>query len=231
MRLKKRDKILLGTILPLAVVAIFWWFHARPASQHLSSVRSQVSATRSEVSTLQATLAELARRQPNLAAQAADELKLAKAVPDSSQIGASLVELERLAQRANVTLGSVQIGQPTTTGLLQSTTVTMDVTGRFFDVDDFLYRLHRQVQLNRAGHVVVRGRLVATNQITMAPGSATPATGTPLPSATPPATPTPAITGPTGVQATVQAVLFTKAPDPSPAALAASTPIAGGATR
>ena len=92
MRLKKRDMILIAAIVPLAIVALFWWFHARPASQHLSELRTQVSETRSQVTGLQATLAALGRRQPNLAAQAAEELRLAKAVPASTQVPASLVE-------------------------------------------------------------------------------------------------------------------------------------------
>ena len=225
MRLKKRDVILLATILPLAVVAIFWWFHARPASQHLSQLRSQVTQARSELTASQRTLALLARRQPNLAAQAAEELRLAKAVPASTQVPASLVQLERLAQRSNVSLTSVQVGAATSAGVLQSTPVTMDVEGRFFDVDDFLYRLHHQVQLNRAGHVVVKGRLIAANQITMAPGSTAQTTGT----ATPTSTPTPSLTGTPGVQATIQAVLFSTVD--APAATAASIPTAAGASR
>jgi hypothetical protein len=222
MRLKKRDVMLLSAILPLAVVAIFWWFHARPAGDHLSKLRSQVSEARSQVTTLQATLSQLARRQPNLAAQAAEELRLAKAVPASTQVPASLVELERLAQRANVKLTSVQVGAPTSAGLLQSTALTLNVEGRFFDVDDFLYRLHHQVQLNRHGHVVVKGRLIAANQVTMAPGAAAAQTpGTIAPAATP----TPSLTGTPGIQATIQAVLFSTAD--TPAASAASTPTAG----
>jgi type IV pilus assembly PilO-like protein len=228
MRLKKRDVILLSAILPLAIVAVFWWFHARPASQHLSEVRAQVTQTRNQVTGLRATFAELARRQPNLAAQAAEELRLAKAVPASTQVPASLVELERLAQRTNVKLTSLQVGAATAAGALQSTTVTMNVEGRFFDVDDFLYRLHRQVQLNRAGRLVIKGRLIAANQITMSPGGAA---GQPAGTSTPGATPTPSLTGAAGIQATIQAVLFSTATTPSPAAAAASIPTAGATSR
>jgi hypothetical protein len=227
MRLKKRDRILLLAIAPLAIVALFWWFHARPASQHLGEVRSQVTQARSEVTALKATLAQLAGRQPNLAAQAAEELRLAKAVPASTQVPAALVQLERLAQRANVKLTSLQLGTATAVGALQSTTVTMNIEGRFFDVDDFLYRLHRQVQQNRAGRLVVRGRLIAAKDVTMNPGGSGQTAGTPTPALAP--TATPSLTGTGGVQATIQAVLFSTAD--APAAAAASIPIVGGASR
>jgi hypothetical protein len=229
MRLKKRDRILLLAIAPLAIVALFWWFHARPASQHLGEVRSQVTQARSEVTALRATLAQLAGRQPNLAAQAAEELRLAKAVPASTQVPAALVQLERLAQRANVKLTSLQLGTATAVGALQSTTVTMNIEGRFFDVDDFLYRLHRQVQQNRAGRLVVRGRLIAAKDITMPPGGSGQTAGTPTPAPTATPTATPSLTGTGGVQATIQAVLFSTAD--APAAAAASIPIVGGASR
>ena len=29
MRLKKRDMILIAAIVPLAIVALFWWFHRK----------------------------------------------------------------------------------------------------------------------------------------------------------------------------------------------------------
>jgi hypothetical protein len=200
MRLKKRDQILLGAIVPLAIMALFWWFHARPAGQRLAEVRTEVSQTRGQAAALRATLAELSSRQPNLAAQAAEELRLAKAVPASLQVPAALVQLERLAQRANVKLNSVQFGTATAVGALQSTTVSLNVEGRFFDVDDFLYRLHRQVQRNRSGRLVVRGRLIAAKDINLTPGGA--AVGGVA------GTPTPSLTGAAPIQATIQAVFF-----------------------
>jgi hypothetical protein len=214
MRLKKRDLILLGTIVPLAIVAAFWWFHAKPAGQRLAEVRSQVAQTRDQTAVLRATLAELSSRQPNLAAQAAEELRLAKAVPASLQVPAALVQLERLAQRANVRLTSVQVGAATSAGALQSTTVTLNVEGRFFDVDDFLYRLHRQVQRNRSGRLAVRGRLIAARDISLTPGSATQVGAA--------VTPTPSLTGAAGVQATIQAVLFSTVDAPAGAAATAT---------
>jgi hypothetical protein len=39
------------------------------------------------------------------------------------------------------------------------------VTGRFFDVDDFLYRLHRQVAVDEKDRPVVGGRLFATTSV------------------------------------------------------------------
>jgi type II secretory pathway component PulM len=217
MRLKKRDLILLGVVVPLAIVALFWWFHARPASQRLAEVRTEAAQTRDQVAVLQATLAELASRQPNLAGQAAEELRLAKAVPASLQVPAALVQLERLAQRANVKLTSVQVGASTAAGALQSTTVSLNVEGRFFDVDDFLYRLHRQVQRNRSGRLVVRGRLIAAKDISLTPGG--PAQGGAA------VTPTPSLTAAGGIQATIQAVIFSTVEVP-----AGTSPATAGGT-
>ncbi len=41
----------------------------------------------------------------------------------------------------------------------------MRITGSFFDVDDFLYRLHRQVTVNEKDQPVVSGRLFATTSV------------------------------------------------------------------
>ena len=39
------------------------------------------------------------------------------------------------------------------------------LAGTFFDVDDFLYRLHRQVSVNEKDQPVVSGRLFATTSV------------------------------------------------------------------
>ena len=50
-------------------------------------------------------------------------------------------------------------------GSIRGTAFEVKVTGRFFDVDDFLYRLHRQVAVDEKDRPIVGGRLFATTSV------------------------------------------------------------------
>src|SRR5215213_9151589 len=77
----------------------------------------------------------------------------------------AVVQLQRLADRANVELTSIKTNTYSDYGSIRGTEFEIRVTGRFFDVDDFLYRLHRQVAVNEKDRPVVGGRLFATTSV------------------------------------------------------------------
>ena len=161
MKIKKRDMFILLGLALAALVGGFWYFYARPAGEDISTAREQVDTTNQRIAELKDTLVRLQRDKGALAARAAESLRMAKAVPDSPQVPGALVQLDRIAQRANVRLEEVDTTKTTAYGTVTGTEFQVRVTGEFFDVDDFLYRVHALVGLDEHLRPQVGGRLLA----------------------------------------------------------------------
>jgi len=167
MKLSKRDMTLLAILGILAVFGGFWWFIVKPAGADLQAQRDQLTQIQTETGDLQDTVARLKASGKGEAARTADRLRLAKALPASTETPGVVVQLQRLADKANVELTSIKTNQYSDYGSIRATEFEVRVTGRFFDVDDFLYRMHRQVAVDEKDRPIVGGRLFATTSVDM----------------------------------------------------------------
>lgn len=165
MKLTKRDMILLAIIGVVAVLGGAFWFVVKPAKAELSSQRDQLSQIREESAGLRDTLSRLSGTTRGEAKRVAERLRLAKALPEATETPAVVVQLQRLADRANVELTSIKTNSVSDYGTIRGTEFEVRITGRFFDVDDFLYRLHRQVSVDENDRPIVGGRLFATTSL------------------------------------------------------------------
>ncbi len=114
------------------------------------------------------TVDRLRAEEPGAARRTAERLRLAKACPPGAPPGA-LVQLQELADRAGVELTTIAAAGSGEYGLLRGSEFEMTVTGRFHDVDDFLYRMHNLVSLDERGRPVIGGRLFALRTVAVAP--------------------------------------------------------------
>ena len=168
MKLTKRDTILLAVIGAIVILGGAFWFVVKPAKAELSSQRAQLTQVQDEAAGLRDTLARMSSTSEGEAERVADRLRLAKALPDSTETPGVIVQLQRLADRANVELSSIRTNSFSDYGTIRGTEFEVKITGRFFDVDDFLYRLHRQVAVDEKDRPIVGGRLFATTSIDLA---------------------------------------------------------------
>jgi len=219
MKLSTRDLILLAIVGLVVVLGGLWWFVVKPANAELSAQRDQLAEIRTESNALRDTVDRLRSSATSESRRTAERLRLSKALPDSAQTPGVVVQLQRLADRANVELTSIKTNQHTDFGSIRGTEFEVKVTGRFFDVDDFLYRLHRQVEVNERDRPVVGGRLFATTSVDMTLAQGTSESGGP-------------IEDDDEVVATLKVLAFSSAPaGAAPAAPAATgTPVAAPAT-
>lgn len=165
MKLTKRDMILLAVLGVVAVLGGAFWFVVKPAKSELSSQRDRLAQVQEESAGLRDTIARLSDASEGEAKRTAERLRLAKALPETTETPGVVVQLQRLADRANVELTSIKTNNYTDFGTIRGTEFEIRVTGRFFDVDDFLYRLHRQVSVDERDRPVVGGRLFATTAV------------------------------------------------------------------
>jgi hypothetical protein len=183
MKLSKKDQLLLTIIAAIVGIGGFYWFYVKPASADLSASKEKLTAAQDANSGLADTLTRIERDMKSLSGQSGERLRYSKAVPDSAQVPAAIYQIQRLADRADVDFSSITTQTVTELGGFAGRSFQIKVSGRFFDVDDFLYRLHRQVNVDARGRADISGRLFAVTKVDMAlegQGSQTGVTGAEL---------------------------------------------------
>jgi hypothetical protein len=165
MKMTKRDQILVAAVAAIAIIGGFYWFVVKPAKADLGTQRDTLSAVQTEANDLRDTIDRMAATEKGESKRTAERLRLSKALPETTEAPGVVVQLQRLADRANVELTAIKTNTYSDYGSIRGTEFEIRVTGRFFDVDDFLYRLHRQVAVNEKDRPIVGGRLFATTSV------------------------------------------------------------------
>lgn len=157
--------MLLMAVAILALVGGVWWFVVRPAGAETAAQRAELVSVRGEIGGMRDTIARLGANPVGEADRTSERLLLAEALPAQPDTPGAILQLHRLADQANVELTSVRVDAVQDLGALRSTEYEVQVTGRFFEVDDFLYRVHRLVVVTEDGRPSIAGRLFATTAI------------------------------------------------------------------
>ena len=224
-KLSKRDSTLLVIIGVIAVVGGLFWFYVKPAKADLK-VKQQASLdAQDRVTQLQSELAKLtaAATKPRTV-PIADELRLAKAYPYSEDIPILILQIEEIAKKTQVTLGEATPAAGTDYAGVTGTPFTIAVEGKFFNVQDFLYRLHNRVRVDGKGKLRINGRMLAVTKADLTPGEGAGSTGA-----------TSASSGSTLVSASITVVAFSRTAGLGGASQAAAAAVptstnAGGTT-
>jgi type IV pilus assembly protein PilO len=171
MRIAKGREIYIITAVVAIVLIVAWYFLLlSPSRAKLSDLDSQVQAQQAALTTAQQDVARLESYKKTAPQARAEIVRLGKMLPESEGIPSLIIELTRTADASGVDLNSITRGgtQPGTPFGLQ--TVTLQVTGRFFDVEDFLYRLESYVAFRNAGFRVT-GRLLEVTTVSLSGGT------------------------------------------------------------
>ncbi len=171
-KLSKRDRTLLVIFAAIAVVGGIFWFYVKPAKADLKAKQQASMEAQDRVTQLQGELAKLtAKATKPTTIPIVDELRLAKAYPYSEDVPALILQIEEIAKKTNVSLGQATPAAGNDYAGVTGTPFTMSVTGKFFKVQDFLYRMHNRVIVDGNGKLRVRGRMLAVTTAALSPGT------------------------------------------------------------
>lgn len=162
MTLTQRDRVLLAVLAVSAVIFATWWFVVRPAHADAAAERESLALVQREIGDIRDTIDRLEADPVSESERTAERLRLAEALPGRRDTPGTVLQLQQLADQANVELTSVRTNVVEDYGALRGTEYELRVTGRFFEADDFLYRLHNQVAVGDGSRPRVRGRLFST---------------------------------------------------------------------
>lgn len=175
MTMSKRDRMLLAIIGAIVVVGGAFWFLIKPARAEADRKRDELAAIQDEAGVLRDQISRLQQSEKDGEDQSLEGFRLAKAVPDAAAIPGAIVQLQRIADRSDVDLAVLRTSVVTDVGSMRAIELEVKVSGRFFDVDDFMFRAHRQVTVDEKDRPQINGRLVAIKslELTLAEGDTT----------------------------------------------------------
>lgn len=153
-------------VLGIVVIGLGGWFMlVRPQNAKAKDLDAQIADTNNAISAARALTLE-AKKGAQI--RVADLFRLTKAMPDQTDMPGILLELNQVAEDSGITFDQIT---PSTTATPISgylaIPITVEFTGNFYDLSDFLYRLRNLVDVRR-GALDATGRLFAIDSIEFA---------------------------------------------------------------
>ncbi len=214
-----RNRAILLAAVFVLLLLVWFFFMFRPNQRRISELRAEQEQVQQEIGGLQVQLErlrELQRQEPQLRAQFA---RLQDALPDDPRLPDFILQVQEAANLAGIDFLSITpslpaaftppgaMQPPPEAAQLQAISVSISVTGTYFEVEDFIIRLERLQRAVRIGSFTLAPgegaaggspTLSTTLQMQMFMVSPAPVVQQP-PGAPPPPAPAPAPGAPTPV--------------------------------
>ena len=179
MRLARGREIYIITAVVAVVLIVAWYFLLfSPTQTKLSDLDQQVQSAQSALNVAKQEVVKLESYKKTAPQSRAEIVRLGKMLPESEGIPGLIIELTKTAEASGVTVTSITRGTvaPGTPFGIQA--VSIQVGGRYFDVEDFLYRLEEYVAFRNASFRVT-GRLLQVTNLSMTASTTTGSSGSP----------------------------------------------------
>lgn len=166
MKARGKEIYIIAGVIGVVMIVAWYFLLFSPQRADLKSLDDQISANESALSQAQQELARLQSYQKTAPQAEVDIVRVSKMLPEDEAIPSMIVELTKTAEESGVTVNSISRGAtaPGTPFGIQS--VTLQMGGRFFDIEDFLYRLEDYVRFQNKTFSVT-GRLVQVANVTL----------------------------------------------------------------
>jgi Pilus assembly protein, PilO len=139
-----------------------WFLLVHPQGSKLKSLKAQTAEVRAKVDAYQQQVAA-ARAAPKI--EVADVYRLAKAMPDRTDMPDLLLELSQLARDTGIRFDSISPQSGAAIGSYQVIPIAVTFNGNFYNLADFLYRLRSLVSVH-GGRLDATGRLFSVDTLT-----------------------------------------------------------------
>jgi Tfp pilus assembly protein PilO len=137
------------------VLAVAYFALIRPKADEAAQLDEEIAA-------LEAQAAVTGRTEPTeppeVRIDVADLFRLAKAMPDGSDMAGIMLELNGMAASAGITFVSIQPGEPVSFTDSSALPINLTFHGNYYDLTDFLYRMRNLVTV-KDGVLDASGRL------------------------------------------------------------------------
>jgi type IV pilus assembly protein PilO len=154
----------IGLIVGAVLVVGFagWFLLVRPQGAKLNDLKRQTADVQLKIDAYNQQVAA-ARSAPKI--EVADVYRLAKAMPDRTDMPDLVLELSQLARDTGIRFDSISPQTAVALGSYQVLPISVTFNGNFYNLADFLYRLRSLVTVH-AGRLDATGRLFAVDTLT-----------------------------------------------------------------
>jgi type IV pilus assembly protein PilO len=152
--------IIVGAVLVVGLAG--WFLLVRPQGGKVEDLKSQAADVQAKIDAYQQQVAA-ARAAPKI--EVADVYRLAKAMPDRTDMPDLVLELSQLARDTGIRFDSISPQPITPLGSYQVLPISVTFNGNFYNLADFLYRVRSLVSVH-AGRLDATGRLFAVDTLT-----------------------------------------------------------------
>lgn len=145
--MSQRVVIVIGAVVAVILIAAWALLLYKPQSDKLDSVQRQVEAEKSQETTLAAQLVkleDLKQQEPEIDAQLS---RVKSLVPDAPDLSTYIREANRIAGESGIDWLKITAGDPQASGDITTISLDLEMTGKYFNVVDYLTRVQ---ELSRA---------------------------------------------------------------------------------
>jgi Type II secretion system (T2SS), protein M len=169
-----RDRLVLMTLIALAVLAAGWLLLVAPERKQAAQVQTQVSSARQQLASAQAQASEARSDQAKYTTAYASMVSLGKAVPAEEEVPSLIYQLDHASNQRDVDFNSISTGASAGTSPSASAAAaaaaapaafsqmpfTFVFKGSFYGLFHLLREIDSFAQLTSTGSVRVNGRLL-----------------------------------------------------------------------
>ena len=152
--------VVVGAVLVLGLAG--WFLLVHPQGGKVANLKAQAADVQARIDAYNQQVAA-ARSRPKI--EVADVYRLAKAMPDKTDMPDLLLELSQLARDTGIRFDSISPQPMTPVGAYAVLPISVTFNGNFYNLADFLYRLRSLVTVH-AGRLDATGRLFAVDTLT-----------------------------------------------------------------
>jgi type IV pilus assembly protein PilO len=173
MRIARGKEVYIITAVVAVVLVVAWYFLLlSPTRTKMSDLDAQIQSGNTALASAKENVKLLETFKKTAPQSRAEIVRLSKMLPMSEGIPSMIVELTKTTDVSgidltSITRGTTQVGTP-----FGVQTVNLTLSGRFFDVEDFLYRLESYVAFRNASFRVT-GRLLQVTSLSLTGGAST----------------------------------------------------------
>ena len=151
--------IVVGAVLLLGFAA--WFLLVRPQGGKLDALKQEAADVQLKIDAHNQQVAA-ARSAPKI--EIADVYRLAKAMPDRTDMPDLVLELSQLARDTGIRFDSITPQPISSLGAYQVLPISVTFNGNFYNLADFLYRLRSLVSVH-GGRLDATGRLFSVDTL------------------------------------------------------------------
>ncbi len=170
MRARGREVYIIAAVVAVVLIVAWYFLLLSPTRAKVADLDTQIASAQTALANSQNQVARLETYKKTAPQSRAEIVRLGKMLPESEGIPSMIIELTKTAGASGVDLVGITRGTTAQGSPFGTQQVTLTVSGRYFDVEDFLYRVESYVAFQNS-EFRAEGRLLAVGQLTVTGGA------------------------------------------------------------